>query len=240
MVVAFLTFLLLAVVAVCVLFRADKESFTNHKYLSQGEVDTLYKLVATVDAVLTHHRVRYIAIGGTLLGQVRHKGLIPWDDDADIAVFDQATLFSDEVVADLAAHGVVLKDTNTCPKLFFADSPRASTFPWNFPFVDVFVLQRTAPGQWEYADKAQREQWPDVYYDSEVFPVVRQPFGPIQICCPANPVPLLRRSYGPDCLTTFYEQYDHKREEVRDDTEAYALTQELQRPALPSAGFMNA
>ena len=39
-----------------------------------------------VDKVCREHGLRYYIYDGTMLGAIRHKGFIPWDDDLDIAM----------------------------------------------------------------------------------------------------------------------------------------------------------
>ena len=43
-------------------------------------------LLAQFDRFCKRHGFRYGAIGGTILGALRHKGFIPWDDDIDLVM----------------------------------------------------------------------------------------------------------------------------------------------------------
>lgn len=44
------------------------------------------EMLEEVDRLCNQYDIHYNIIAGTLLGAVRHKGYIPWDDDADVAL----------------------------------------------------------------------------------------------------------------------------------------------------------
>ena len=56
----------------------------NNDYGMAQHHERLLLIMDDIDRVCRKHNIRYTISDGTLIGAIRHKGFIPWDDDMDV------------------------------------------------------------------------------------------------------------------------------------------------------------
>ncbi len=84
-------------------------SFYNRVILKKSVITSYYRMFAIFQSVLDSHGIEFFAHSGTMLGCVRHKGIIPWDDDVDVMIeekFEETLL---NIAPELESLGIKLK-----------------------------------------------------------------------------------------------------------------------------------
>lgn len=93
-----------------------KEYMKENLRLSQlKQVEMLRRF----DSICKKHNLTYWLDGGTLLGAVRHKGFIPWDDDLDIAMPTADLKKFMKVAAEELPEDIFLQNKKTDPEYPF-------------------------------------------------------------------------------------------------------------------------
>ncbi len=111
-------------------------------------VGLFYDLLMKIDRFLKKHKLPYWATCGTLLGVVRHHGMIPWDDDIDLAMFEEDVsrlLQLEETLVEINL-GLAFHPKYEFYKIFPLDGElilrdNGEPYPWRFPFVDIFAMR---------------------------------------------------------------------------------------------------
>ena len=127
----------------------------------QGKIERIKRIemdiMREIDRICRENNINYFLVGGSLLGAIRHKGFIPWDDDIDIGMLREDfekfrrlcpkvlpshlsyQSYTDEPTSHYIFDKVRLKDTYFSTKFSnkFIDIE-------NGIFIDILVYDRTA------------------------------------------------------------------------------------------------
>ncbi len=159
----------------------------------------LYQLMFDVHNLMEFLKIPYWVDGGTLLGAVRHKGLIPWDDDLDIQINENDyEIFINKAVPVLLNLGYEVVGS----KIITSNSLFVTYENENPPSCDIFIAKEKS-GRLDIG-------WTHAFNVNEVFPLKLYEFGAFQVYGPANPYPYLFNLYGSNCLQQAYRGVDHQ------------------------------
>lgn len=120
---------------------------------------TQLEILQIIDAFCKRHHLRYSLYAGTLLGAVRHKGFIPWDDDLDICMPRQDYDRLIELWPKQGLNGCFLQNKENTPRFsqsftkirkahttFLQKDDQAGAYHTGI-FVDIFPIDRI-PASW--------------------------------------------------------------------------------------------
>ena len=168
--------------------------------------DAYHRFVHVFIELLEQYGVRYFAHSGTMLGCVRHKGFIPWDDDVDLMIPEEDVQKLAEMVANIEKFGIKQNLSNS-------HGIKPEDGLWQFkPFgenimkgveeylgLDIFVGEeiKSEDGDsiFHYKSSHFRRWYKKRYVKvADVFPRKRYVFGPLLIWGMRDPTDYFERS----------------------------------------------
>ena len=190
-----LFFILILLLIIFIIYKFKnllKENFEkcnySHLILNNNEITRLKNLFIEFDKLAQQKNINYFIICGTLLGAVRHGGLMSHDDDIDIGILDNDLdkLFSIE--KDLNNIDIYIKPIDIFGYKLIDKK--------NTLWIDVFIFHNNNDDIYKYKYDEACKYWPNEwFYNDELYPLKKIIFNDILFNCPNNPNKYLDRAF---------------------------------------------
>ena len=229
----YLILLFVILIAFVIFYNCDNKENFEVDIADEKTILQLYQIMYDVDQIFTKYGINYIVEGGTLLGTIRHKGIIPFDDDADVEIDkNDVPLFLSTTIA-FKNKGYDIVETWFGYKIFSENAKQVEGYNWKYPALDVFIVEKTGDRYKFSYDRAEKTFGKCYFKIDELYPLKRYTFGEIEVNGPAKYKEYLDRCYGTDWNDIYYKQYDHEHEKHLKKVK-YNLTKEDREPAKPT------
>jgi lipopolysaccharide cholinephosphotransferase len=164
----------------------------------------MIRMLKILDHICASERISYWMTAGTLIGALRHRGMIPWDGDIDVAMTEAdyqafcgvanqlpADMFFQTPQTDSSFRSEImakLRDRYSCYTEWQSKNPNCR---WhNGLQVDIFFYRENALGQLVNPFRG------TAYDRCEIFPLQRIEFEGTYLLAPRDPDRYIRRRYG--------------------------------------------
>jgi GR25 family glycosyltransferase involved in LPS biosynthesis len=122
--------------------QAIKEAIWGANAWSPENKREVRKLLKTVSHIASQNAIDLILCDGSLLGYIRHDGIMPWDDDVDLALNKNeyaklASLIENNTNLKTATFPWGPAKTAYC-KIWDEDGQAIPGYPHKFPFIDIW------------------------------------------------------------------------------------------------------
>lgn len=168
-----------------------------------GKYKESIKLLTYFQNFCQREGVDYFLIFGTLLGQVRNSGLIPWDDDIDLMVDNDSFI---NIYKKLNNSEFEIIKYGKYYKLFLRKNPKIRNYAWSWPFIDIFVYKKGTN-----TCRLKDLNNDIVHHIDDIYPLRKVRFENLYSHIPNNAKKVLFKKYGEDCLDTcISSDYNHR------------------------------
>lgn len=139
---------------------------TNFKHLEKNKI-----LLKKFHDFCVVNNLEYWVVGGTMLGSIRDKGIIPWDDDLDVAMVERDALILKNMEIELKKINLGIAGWFGGYKIYDLDGESMGNLNYTYPFIDIFIMIKNTEGKYVYKSIKARKLWPEVYDVDDIYPI---------------------------------------------------------------------